>query len=987
MSSQLWADCRIAGPLAMLPVGKLVALAKSFRSYFEVFPCFREIISHQNTSIEFFDDFQQTWDECIDFIHQNPSWHRGNASPQLTLLHQTAYYVYNNKDLAILERRLELQLHIMNAKIDDILLTLFLTVLSQSFGQQNPDLAITGSLPQYGRNLPQSDIPVDQNAWPLFSYLVELQEALKRLRAPALGPDQRDRVWRLIITRFRAHELLSQNFRSIFSTDFTPQDTNRLVEYSRQSLRMWQSAYRSELLTPTLRRRVYSYSANSDSATFRLVPDYEEEPLHTIDVVTCKGSRWIVSTKRRSQLGIIQHLPSINNIHPYTKHEKFNAPQIRLFEPCNVDETNGTQTEHYQGMKPSYLFYSPSNADAFQCALRGKILQYTFQVKQIKSAHGFLGSAQPLKLWSDFDGKHQSVSFLQQYARPYCHVDIPLSILATTIYTDNSRNRVTVEIPAPRSGRVRRALDRAIRWMQRMGYFPNRSSRAPSDTSSVTGEQSTVFEDELTLDDVRFLTYLATLKIEFSSLHDAKCFETKLSEFFASRTRIIPESPSPEIPESIPSSGQSIHELATSVSGHYLEHDPESPLGESLDVTYSSPENRSMVVIPHQGESTGEDKDLDYRIRGIGLEQSSENLMSFLRQKLNLEANVVGRVKSFAVSHKGESKVAVISLKPRPMCLSTPGREEWIFGPESEDDDTLITVDTHFRGVTVLYAPSQASPHTIDICAVAGLGGHAWGSFKHKGGSQSSYMWILDALSKDFPTARIMVYGSKTRLERDESTQQSLDELGHLLRSEMLTVRNRRTLSNMSVVEPSLAVPSIFIAHSLGGLTVKEALLQEKEHPVRGSFIDTLHGALFFGVPSHGMQINGLRAIIRGRPNRTLIESLSYQSDTLLRLSQRFNAQFGDSRPRIIYFYETERSFTPKFSNGRWRMEGTPKDFLVNKDSATDGKCWTPDPVDIHPLNRDHSGLVKFSSPDDGDLERVRIELTNLLEYPSSRRL
>lgn len=227
---------------------------------------------------------------------------------------------------------------------------------------------------------------------------------------------------------------------------------------------------------------------------------------------------------------LIAHLvPSINNIYPYTKHEKFNAPQIRLFEPCNVDETNGTQTEHYQGMKPSYLFYSPSNADAFQCALRGKILQYTFQVKQIKSAHGFLGSAQPLKLWSDFDGKHQSVSFLQQYARPYCHVDIPLSILATTIYTDNSRNRVTVEIPAPRSGRVRRALDRAIRWMQRMGYFPNRSSRAPSDTSSVTGEQSTVFEDELTLDDVRFLTYLATLKIEFSSLHGMVDFQWPLA--------------------------------------------------------------------------------------------------------------------------------------------------------------------------------------------------------------------------------------------------------------------------------------------------------------------------------------------------------------------------------------------------------------------------------------------------------------------------
>lgn len=61
-------------------------------------------------------------------------------------------------------------------------------------------------------------------------------------------------------------------------------------------------------------------------------------------------------------------------------------------------------------------------------------------------------------------------------------------------------------------------------------------------------------------------------------------------------------------------------------------------------------------------------------------------------------------------------------------------------------------------------------------------------------------------------------------------------------------------------------------------------------------------------------------------------------------------------------------------------MEGTPKKFLVDEDSATNGKCWAPDPVDIHPLNRDHSGLVKFSSPDDGDLERVLAELRDLLQ-------
>lgn len=70
-----------------------------------------------------------------------------------------------------------------------------------------------------------------------------------------------------------------------------------------------------------------------------------------------------------------------------------------------------------------------------------------------------------------------------------------------------------------------------------------------------------------------------------------------------------------------------------------------------------------------------------------------------------------------------------------------------------------------------------------------------------------------------------MAYGSKTKLDGNESTQ-TLEELGMLLRSEMRTVRKRRALSVVSLIspllEPNLIVPSIFIAHSLGGLTVKE---------------------------------------------------------------------------------------------------------------------------------------------------------------------
>lgn len=60
-------------------------------------------------------------------------------------------------------------------------------------------------------------------------------------------------------------------------------------------------------------------------------------------------------------------------------------------------------------------------------------------------------------------------------------------------------------------------------------------------------------------------------------------------------------------------------------------------------------------------------------------------------------------------------------------------------------------------------------------------------------------------------------------------------------------------------------------------------------------------------------------------------------------------------------------------------MEGTPKKILVDEDSATDGEVWVGH-VNIHPLNRNHSDLVKFSSPNDGDFQRVLNELIELVK-------
>lgn len=60
------------------------------------------------------------------------------------------------------------------------------------------------------------------------------------------------------------------------------------------------------------------------------------------------------------------------------------------------------------------------------------------------------------------------------------------------------------------------------------------------------------------------------------------------------------------------------------------------------------------------------------------------------------------------------------------------------------------------------------------------------------------------------------------------------------------------------------------------------------------------------------MNVEVLEAMIKGQPNEFLVRSISYQSPTLRELSRRFKAKFSNKNPKIIYFYEMERSFAPK---------------------------------------------------------------------------
>jgi hypothetical protein len=111
--------------------------------------------------------------------------------------------------------------------------------------------------------------------------------------------------------------------------------------------------------------------------------------------------------------------------------------------------------------------------------------------------------------------------------------------------------------------------------------------------------------------------------------------------------------------------------------------------------------------------------------------------------------------------------------------------------------------------------------------------------------------------------------------------------------------------------------PILFIAHSLGGLVLKQALIQMKQSSNatdRASFLST-YGILFFGVPSQGMDIRSLISMAEGQVNLPFLLTLGKESQLLRDLHREFCSSFNFRDSTIISYYETKKSPTAEKVN------------------------------------------------------------------------
>jgi hypothetical protein len=245
-------------------------------------------------------------------------------------------------------------------------------------------------------------------------------------------------------------------------------------------------------------------------------------------------------------------------------------------------------------------------------------------------------------------------------------------------------------------------------------------------------------------------------------------------------------------------------------------------------------------------------------------------------------------------------RTATLQMKSIPPCLEQVlTHDEWPIPIAGSDPTEVLILDTHFEGITVLHDPVPGE-HQADCVAISGLASHPFGSWQPHD-QDKTFMWIRDAIPTSLPTVRTVIYGYGSKL-LDSKSFQSISDIARTLILHLKTGGWHLTSSK----------PLVFLAHSLGGIVLKEAIVQMagSEESISG-ILANVRGAIMFGVPSLGMEQSHLLAMVDGQSNQSLVEDLSRYSGSYVRqLHKQFEGLLFLRKARLLWAYETEESPT-----------------------------------------------------------------------------
>ena len=254
---------------------------------------------------------------------------------------------------------------------------------------------------------------------------------------------------------------------------------------------------------------------------------------------------------------------------------------------------------------------------------------------------------------------------------------------------------------------------------------------------------------------------------------------------------------------------------------------------------------------------------------------------------------------------------------------------------QDEERSSLTVPDL---GLTMLYQPRDEQSITADLVFVHGLQGHPWRTWESSVTSQSKtsgrnpfkrwsvrrndkegpgVCWPADLIPQDFPQLRVLTYGYDSKITgyyASSTGKNGIFESGNSL------------LNALSQMRTNLAVrPIIFVAHSLGGLVIKQALVEARKRTSSSHIHDVYTSAravIFFGTPhrgsdsaSWGLMVNTLAKTAQMDVNDAVLRELDPASGNtkLFELRRDFHDVLHDSgqpSPLQVYTLQEELGMT-----------------------------------------------------------------------------
>ncbi|KAL7906988.1 hypothetical protein GGI35DRAFT_482355 [Trichoderma velutinum] len=341
-----------------------------------------------------------------------------------------------------------------------------------------------------------------------------------------------------------------------------------------------------------------------------------------------------------------------------------------------------------------------------------------------------------------------------------------------------------------------------------------------------------------------------------------------------------------------------------------------------------------------------------YRLRGIPPYMDRLSVAQLVRPFLSDGKLEDIRVASLALSCdiriENRTKTATLNLKTLPEVVrDAPAAGEWHLPVHALPEHSLILDDT-FYGLTPLNDVAM-SQHQYDCIVISGLASHPMGSWQPRG-KDKSFMWIRDKLPELVPGVRFILHGYDTKLVGSKSFQTVTD-----LANNLINALKAGGWSSPSSKELT------FLAHSLGGVVLKECFRMLADSEVFSECIlQKTKGAIFFGVPSEGMDIEDIHTMLRDQPNKdALVAEISNRSSFLPSLEEHISGIFQLRGMKLYWAYETQKTPTVKLVNGAYGRSGS-ETILVSRESAT-GNRYASNPASTIQIDENHSNMVKFS--------------------------